>query len=92
MRKVIKKYYYAILFCVKDKTGEFIGAQFKDRIGRKNPTQIPFNTICGEIESRSFYEGYHLSLAFGQGLCKSFWCHDQPCAALRDWARDVDFP
>lgn len=83
IRKVINNYHHAILFSVKDETGAFIGAQFRDRIGRKNPTKILFNTICAEIESRSFYDGYHFSLAFGQGTCKNFWCHDQPCAALQ---------
>lgn len=83
MRRVVSNYRYAILFAVKDETGDFIGAGFRKRVGRENPTKIILNTICSEIESRSFYEGYHLSLAFGQGPCKSFWCPDQSCSALQ---------
>ncbi|MEI9479316.1 MAG: DUF2284 domain-containing protein [Deltaproteobacteria bacterium] len=82
VRKIIKKYHHAILFCVKDDTGVFFGSSFRSRVGRKIPSKMILNTICAEIESRSFYDGYQFSLAFGQGPCKSFWCKNQPCAAL----------
>jgi predicted metal-binding protein len=87
IRKVIKNYRYAILFCVEDKTGVLIGRGFRNHIGKENPAIVLLNTICSEIESRCFYEGYHLSLAFGQGSCKSYWCPDQPCAALQSGGR-----
>ena len=47
-----------------------------------NQAKTILNTICSEIESRAFYEGYHLALALGQGPCKSYWCPDQSCSAL----------
>ena len=84
MRKVIGNYHYAILFSVKSRTEEFIGTDYlKKSGGIKNPARLLLNNICSEIESRSYYEGYYLSIAFGQGPCKSFWCPDQPCAALQ---------
>jgi predicted metal-binding protein len=83
IRKIISNYHYAILFCLKDETGALIGPEFRNHIGKENPAIVFLNTICSEIESRAFYEGYHLSLAFGQGSCKSFWCPNQPCAALQ---------
>ncbi len=52
------------------------------RMGKENRAKKTLNTICSEIESRAFYQGYHLALAFGQGPCKSFWCPDKPCAGL----------
>jgi predicted metal-binding protein len=83
-RKVIGNYHYAILFSVKSKTEDFIGTDYlKKSRGIKNPGRLLLNHICSEIESRSYYEGYYLSMAFGQGPCKSFWCPDQPCAALQ---------
>lgn len=81
--KVVANYHYAILFSVKGETESFIGTEYLKFGGMKNPARVLFNQICSEIESRSFYEGYYLSIAFGQGPCKSFWCPDQTCAALQ---------
>jgi len=83
MKKVVANYHHAILFSVKGETGSFVGAEYLKFGGMKNTARVLFNQICSEIESRSFYEGYYLSIAFGQGPCKSFWCPDQPCAALQ---------
>jgi predicted metal-binding protein len=82
VRALIAKYRYGILFCVKGHTDDFVGTDFLKRVGRDNQAKKSLNTICAEIESRAFYEGYHLALAFGQGPCKSFWCPDKPCAGL----------
>ena len=84
MRKVVARYHHAVLFSVKDKTGDFLGTGFRRLTGKQNPSKITLNTICSEIESRAFYDGYHLALAFGQGPCKSFWCADKPCAGLHE--------
>ena len=59
-----------------------MGTNFRKRVGKQNPSKIILNTICSEIESRAFYDGYHLALAFGQDPCKSFWCADKPCSGL----------
>jgi predicted metal-binding protein len=87
VRKVIRNYHYAILFSVKSRTEEFIGTDYLKKTGGiKHPSRLLLNRICSEIESQSYYEGYPFSLAFGQGPCKSFWCPDQPCAALQPGA------
>jgi len=83
MRKVVGNYHHAILFSVKAKTEEFGSDYLKKTGGIKHPSRLLLNQICSEIESRAFYEGYPFALSFGQGPCKSFWCHDQPCAALQ---------
>jgi predicted metal-binding protein len=83
MRKVIESYHNAILFSVKGNPSDFTGPRRRKRTKGNKQTKYLLNRICSEIESRAFYEGYHLSLAFGQGPCKSFWCPDQPCAALQ---------
>ena len=82
IRKLVARYTYGILFSVKGNPKDFVGPDFLKRVGRKNRAKTIVNTVCSEIESRAFYEGYHLALAFGQGPCKSYWCPDQPCAAL----------
>lgn len=82
IRKLIAQYTFGILFCVKGETADFTGSDFLKRPARKNPAKLVLNTVCSEIESRAFYDGYPFALALGQGPCKTFWCPDQPCAAL----------
>jgi len=81
-RRLVARYTHGILFCVKGKTSDFTGTDFLKREARKNPAKLILNTVCCEIESHAFYDGYPFALALGQGPCKSFWCPDQPCAAL----------
>jgi predicted metal-binding protein len=84
VRKMISQYRNALLFCVKDETGVFLGGRSQKKLpGKDNPARAILYSVCAEVESRSYYDGYYLSLAFGQGPCKSFWCPDQPCAALQ---------
>ncbi len=87
IRKVVGSYRNAILFSVKGKPADFTGPRRIKRTKGNKQTKYLLNMICSEIESRAFYEGYHLSLAFGQGPCKSFWCPDRPCAALQPGQR-----
>ena len=82
VRKLMARYSHGILFCVKGDKKDFFGPDFLKKVGRNNPAKSTLNTICSEIESRAFYEGYQFALALGQGPCKSFWCPDQPCSAL----------
>ena len=84
MKKVISNYRYAILFSVKGDIEYFVKADYNLKfVGMKNPARVLLNRICSEIESRCYYEGYYLSIAFGQGPCKSLWCPDQTCAAIQ---------
>ena len=82
VRKLIARYSRGILFCVKGDTKDFVGPDFLKKVGRNNRAKSTLNTICSEIESRAFYEGYPFALALGQGPCKTFWCPDQPCSGL----------
>lgn len=87
MKKLINKYQYAVLFSVKGETEHFIKADYYSKFGgMKNPTRVLLNQICSEIESGCYYDGYYLSVAYGQGPCKSLWCADQSCAALQPGA------
>lgn len=81
-RRLIARYSCGILFCVKGDPAEFTGPDLLKRVGRENTAKKTLNTICSEIESSAFYDGYYFALALGQGPCKSFWCADQPCAGL----------
>jgi predicted metal-binding protein len=84
VRKLVAKYTYGILFCVKGEPKDFVGPDFLKRVGKKNQAKTTVIKICSEIESRAFYEGYPFALALGQGPCKSYWCADQSCTALLD--------
>jgi predicted metal-binding protein len=81
-RRLVARYAHGVLFCVKGETSDFTGSDFLKRSAGKNPFKLILNTICTEIESRAFYDGYPFALAMGQGPCKAFWCPDQPCAGL----------
>jgi predicted metal-binding protein len=82
IRKLVARYAYGILFCVRGNPRDFVGPGFFMGAGRRRGVKEILNTVCSEIESRAFYEGYHLAVAFGEGPCKAFWCRDLPCAAL----------
>jgi predicted metal-binding protein len=81
-RRLVAKYRSAVLFCVKGSREHFAGEDQAKFQKEKDETKFLFNRICSELESRAFYDGYHLSLAFGHGTCKSLWCPDVPCAGL----------
>jgi predicted metal-binding protein len=82
IRKLVARYTYGIFFCVTGNPKDFVGPSFLSSAGRRRGVKEILNTVCSEIESRAFYQGYHLALAFGEGPCKAFWCRDVPCAAL----------
>ena len=81
-RRLVARYTHGVLFCVKGETTDFAGPDFRKRLYGRNPAKLILNTVCSEVESTAFYDGYPFALALGQGPCKSFWCPDQPCAAL----------
>ena len=84
MKKVINNYQFAILFSIRGDSEYFIKTDYYLKYsGMKNPVRVLLNRICSEIESRCYYDGYYLSIAFGQGPCKSLWCPDQICSALQ---------
>lgn len=90
-RKLVSRYAVSLAFCVKGDPAEFTGTDFLKNAGRGNRAKESVNAICTAVESRAFYEGYYLSLALGQGPCKSFWCADQPCSAIGE-ERSCRFP
>jgi predicted metal-binding protein len=81
VRRVVAKYRWGILFSVQTDTAYFTGLG-PEKVKQRNTAKVLLNRICSDVESRAFYDGYPLALAFGQGPCKTFWCPDQACAAL----------
>jgi predicted metal-binding protein len=47
------------------------------------PSQIKNHEIVSKLEAEAFYDGYHLALGFAGGSCKSAFCHDVECSALK---------
>ena len=91
VRRVVEGYGFAVFFGVEAATEEFTGKGFLEPKKEQNRSKLTLNTICSEIESRAFYDGYYLALALGQGPCKAFWCGDRPCSALGE-ERTCRFP
>lgn len=87
MRKLIRRYRSAILFHVKGETPDFAGPVSEGGKRSKHATRMRLNSICAELESTAFYDGYPFSLAFGQGPCKSFWCPERDCEGLEPGKR-----
>lgn len=78
-RKLMRNFQYGLFFYVKAETEDYLGDGYKRYIPEAKRLHVE---ILEEIESRSFYDGYYFSVAFGQGSCKSFFCPDKPCSAL----------
>lgn len=91
VRRVVEGYGFAVFFGVKADPAGFTGKGFLDPKRGQDRSKLTLSTICSDIESRAFYDGYYLALALGQGPCKAFWCRDQPCSALGD-ERTCRFP
>ena len=71
MRKVLRRYSWAVLFAIDVPVAEFADrTQVKARSGwfRKNLE------IAGEVETLAFASGYYLAAAFSQGSCKAALC------------------
>ena len=77
VRKVVSRYKYAIFVMLK-----VPAADVKEkRLSR--PTQIKNQEIVSKLEAEAFSNGYHLALGFSVGSCKTAFCLDQECSALK---------
>lgn len=82
MKKIISKYKYAILIRIDAPTEDVAGPIANDRgtwkrHGRKR------NKIIAKLESKAFHDAYHFALGFVGGSCKSYFCPDVDCSALK---------
>ena len=82
-RKLVNNFRYAIFFRIKVPT-EIVA-------GKRTPEQIKQHRLIGrkrleivaKVEAEAFYDGYYLSVGFGGGSCKSYFCPDEDCRALK---------
>jgi len=53
-------------------------------IGNEEHRQVYLNLykLISDLESLSFYRGYHLSLGFATGNCRSIFCPGEECQAM----------
>jgi predicted metal-binding protein len=81
VRKVISNFQYAIFYMLKVPSIESAGPDYsKKRLGEK-PAKKNWE-ISSKIESKAFYDGYHLAVAFSGGPCEPYLCANQACSLL----------
>ncbi len=82
MKKIIDKYKYAILIRVDAPTEDVAGPIAKEKeTWRKYG--IKRNKIIGKLEAKAFSDAYHFALGFGGGSCKTYFCQNIDCSALK---------
>jgi predicted metal-binding protein len=80
IRKIVGMYSHGLFFRLDVPTSEFAGPAVA-RNGTM-PALLKTHQLVTNIESRAFYDGYHLAVGFAGGSCKSIFCPGQPCSAL----------
>lgn len=82
MKKIINKYQYAILIRV-DAPIEDVAGPIAKETGTWKKYGIKRNKIIGKLEAAAFSDAYHFALGFGGGSCKTYFCKDKDCSALK---------
>lgn len=82
IRKIVKKYKYAVLFKLNIPSEEIAGPLAKEHKAYR-PYSRKRARIVAKLEAEAFHNGYHLALGFGGGSCKSHYCPDVECEALK---------
>lgn len=82
IRKIVENYKYAILFKLDVPSEDIAGP-----LARKSRAYMPYSLkraeIVAKLEAEAFHDAYHLALGFGGGSCKSRYCPDVECDALK---------
>ena len=78
MREIVNKYRYAVFFTVQGPPAIVAGPREV-----RMPAARKVAEIASRLEGTAFYEGYYLSLGFATGSCKSAFCSDIECPALK---------
>jgi len=82
IQRMVDKYRYAIFVKVEAPTDAMVGEIPVKSPEVGNPYRRKLSEVVAKIESRAFYDGHHLALAFGAGTCKILYCMKQECSAL----------
>jgi predicted metal-binding protein len=81
MKKLVDKYRYALLIMIRVPSKDLVGPEAKEKKTSRISSR-KMDEIVSKIESAAFYDGHHLATGFASG-CKSLWCPDEECSALR---------
>ncbi len=81
IRKIVKKYNFAIFYMIKAPSKDFVGPELIKRGAHFKWTKKGFE-ITSKIESAAFYDGYHLAIGFAGGPCKQVFCPNIECSVL----------
>lgn len=81
VRKVISNFQYAIFYMLKVPSIESAGPDYRRKKLGEKPAKKNWE-ISSKIESKAFYDGYHLAVAFSGGPCEPYLCGNQACDLL----------
>jgi len=81
LKEITKKYRYAIFFKL-DVEPEVIVRKRETVLKRVSAYKKIFD-IVNSLESMAFYDGYYLAVGFAAGSCKSTYCYNLECSALK---------
>ena len=82
MRKAIKQYKFSIFLKLEVSTRDIAGPDAIEQ-GSYVPSLKKLAEIVSKIEAAAFYDGYYLAAGFQGGRCKTLWCPDIECSALK---------
>jgi predicted metal-binding protein len=80
-RKIVEKFRYAVFIKLEVPSTEVAGKDARNK-DLSRPSQLKIREIVSKIESKAFFDGYHLALGLGEGPCKNAFCPDRECQAL----------
>jgi predicted metal-binding protein len=81
VRKIVKKFHYAIFTCIKVGP-EVVAGKNDEDLKKRLRTQTKNHEMISRLEAEAFYDGYHFAMGFATGTCKHFLCPTKECSAL----------
>lgn len=82
VRELVKKYQQGILINIQV-PAELIAGPDAYRLGTHVLSSAKMQEIVSKIEADAFSDGYYLALGFAAGSCKTVFCPDVECQALK---------
>jgi predicted metal-binding protein len=82
VRELVKKYQNGILINIQVPAEQIAGSDAY-RLESHVPSSAKMQEIVSKIEAEAFSDGYYLALGFAAGSCKTVFCPDIECQALK---------
>jgi len=83
VRKLVQRYRYGIFLRIKIPSNVLIPPSVRPSLTIPKRYSLKLYEIVSKVESQAFFDGHYLSLGFGAGPCKAFFCPRNECTALK---------